>query len=107
MTTQTTPATLSGGVPAPATPPAVPVTALIDLPGLRNAAPIGGGCCSLAADDVVRDELESWPGVTVEKIDAEAETVPARYEPDRADRLSDAVDAVRDLGFDQAGIRGR
>ena len=99
MTTQATPATPSLAVPVSATPPTVPATALIILPGLRNAAPVGGGCCAVAADDAVREELESLPGVTVEKIDPGTETVTVRLDPDRADRLSDAVDAVRDLGF--------
>lgn len=103
MTTQTTPAVPSVAAPAGFQEPA---TQVLSVPGLRDAAPLGGGCCAVAAEDAVLEELESWPGITVEKIDPGAETVTVRLEPDRADRLSDAVDAVRDLGFPQAGISG-
>lgn len=77
------------------------------MPALRTAAPIGGGCCALAADDPLRQELVGWPGVTVETIDPEAETVTVCLQPGHPDQLSDAVDAVRDLGFPEAGIGGR
>jgi copper chaperone CopZ len=104
MTTRTTPVSPSVAAPAGFQDPA---TRVLSVPGLACAVPIGGGCCAAAADDAVRDELESWPGVTVERIDPEAETVTVRLDPGRSDRLSDAVDAVRDLGFPEAGTSAR
>lgn len=102
MTSQTTPASFI----APAGRQGWP-TRVLSIPGLHDAAPIGGGCCAVAADDAVREELESWPGIMVEKIDIEAETVTVRLQRDDAGRLADAVDAVRDLGFPQATLSGR
>lgn len=90
---------------AAATPSAARPTAFVVLPGLGSASPIGGGCCAVGVDDAVQDELESWPGITVEKIDAEAETVTVRFDRDRAAGLTDAVDAVRGLGFPDATLR--
>lgn len=102
MTSQNTPTSFA----APAERRGWP-TRVLSIPGLHDAAPIGGGCCAVAADDAVREELESWPGITVEKIDTEAETVTVRLQDDDAERLADAVDSVRDLGFPQAALSGR
>lgn len=74
-------------------------TAVISLPGLNSAAPIGGGCCATAPEDAVRAELESWPGITVEAIDPAGETVTVAVDPDLPDLLTAAAEALTDLGF--------
>lgn len=107
MSIETMSAAPSSPRPVPAAPAPFPGTVLIALPGLRNAAPVGGGCCAVAADDAVVEELASWPGIMVEKIDRNSETISVRIGPELGDRLSDAVDAVRDLGFPEAGIADR
>ncbi|ACL42461.1 hypothetical protein [Pseudarthrobacter chlorophenolicus] len=99
MTTHASPASLA----APADDRQDWQTRVLSVPGLDGAAPIGGGCCAIAADDAVREELESWPGITVENIDSAAEIVTVRLQRGESGRLADAVEAVRDLGFPGAG----
>jgi hypothetical protein len=89
----------------PAPPAAAGTTrALISVPGLRNAAPIGGGCCAKAADDAVREELDSWPALKVVAVELDSETVSVSVEADKADQLIDAIEALRDLGLNTAEV---
>lgn len=69
------------------------------LPGLRDAPPVGGGCCAITADDAVRDELDSWPAITVTDLDLHAERVTVKIDPAAGDRIADAVEALHDLGL--------
>lgn len=82
-------------VPSPRLGPVV-----IFVPGLRDGEPVGGGCCgAVALDDLVRDELDSWPAIVVSSLDLDAETVTVSIDPDRQDQLEYAAEALRDLGF--------
>ena len=82
-------------VPSPRLGPVV-----ISVPGMRDGPSVGGGCCgAVALDDLVRDELESWPAIIVSSLDLDAETVTVSVDPDRQDQLEYAAEALRDLGF--------
>ncbi len=98
-------ATPSSPGPALAAPDPSVGTVLIALPGLRNAAPVGGGCCAV---DAVVEELESWPGIMAQKIDRSCKSVSVRVGPSRVRAGFPAqADAVRDLGSPEAGIASR
>lgn len=74
------------------------------LPGLKSAPPIGGGCCAMTAEDAVRDELASWPAITVTEMDLHAERVTVRIDPAADDHIADAVEALHDLGLSSINV---
>ncbi len=78
--------------------------AVISLPGLSDALPLGGGCCAMAADDAVLSELISWPGITSASVDLVAETATVTLNPAIPDQLEYVADALRDLGFTKVNI---
>lgn len=50
-------------------------TVLMEIPGLADTPYLGSGCCVVAADQVIREELESWPGVTAADVDVATSSV--------------------------------
>lgn len=81
-----------------------PGQAVISLPGLSDALPLGGGCCAMAADDAVLNELISWPGITAVSVDPAAETATVTLNPAIPDQLEYVAEALRDLGFETVEI---
>jgi hypothetical protein len=81
-----------------------PGQAVISLPGLSDALPLGGGCCAMAADDAVLNELISWPGIASASVDSVAETATVTLDPTIPDQLEYVADALRDLGFTKVEI---
>ncbi len=77
----------------------LPGQAVFFLPGLSGAPPLGSGCCALAADDAVYDELISWPGIASASVDPSSETATVTLNPAIPNQLEYAADAIRDLGF--------
>ena len=71
-------------------------TVVIHIPGLAEGAFIGAGCCVVSAEDAIRAELGSWPGVIDVSIDtasARATVVIHGDEPDPS-HLSEAVESI-------------
>jgi hypothetical protein len=62
-----------------------------------DGPPVGGGCCALSPEDLVLDELDSWPGLLTLELDPDAGTVSVlvRDEED----LAHALEALADRGF--------
>jgi hypothetical protein len=46
-------------------------TVSLSLPDLVDQPFLGSGCCVVAADDALRQELEGWPGVISANISAD------------------------------------
>ncbi|WP_062737320.1 cation transporter [Kocuria turfanensis] len=53
----------------------------------------------MTAEDAIHDELVSWPAIVSATVDPQAQTATVILDPDMEDRLTDAVEVVRDLGF--------
>ena len=80
------------------TPDTVTRTLVMDIPDLTADAFFGGGCCVVSAEDAVRRELQSWPGVINVDIDpanGQAIVIVTGDRPDAADLL----EAVESIGF--------
>lgn len=88
----------------PAHPRPEPGEVFLYLPGLKSAPPIGGGCCAMTAEDAVRDELDSWPAITVTEVDLYAERVTVRIDLAADDQVADAVEALHDLGLSSVNV---
>jgi hypothetical protein len=66
---------------------------------LENAAVVGSGCCSaVAADDLAREELDSWPGVEVQSLDLKTGIITVALD-DEAPPVEDLLDALQDRGI--------
>ncbi len=66
------------------------------VPGL-DGPPLGGGCCALSPEDLVLDELDSWPGLLTLELDPDAGTVLVLVSDD--EDLAHALEALADRGF--------
>lgn len=73
----------------------------IDVPALEQPPAVGGSCCFVLLDDVVRAELAGWYGV--EDVAVEGRRVRLRL-ADRHPPAADLVDAVRSLGADDVRV---
>jgi len=73
-------------------------TATLSLPLLVEEPFLGSGCCVVAADEAIRQELESWPQVV--SADVSADTGKAVVTLISADAdLDILVETVESLGF--------
>ncbi len=73
-------------------------TLVLHMPDLSAESFMGAGCCVVSADDALRRELQSWPGVVNVDIDpatGRAIVIVTRDRPDPADLL----EAVESMGF--------
>jgi hypothetical protein len=50
-----------------------PRQVVLSVPGL-SAPLVGGGCCAVSRDDILLEEIDSWPGLLVLDIDPERGT---------------------------------
>jgi hypothetical protein len=69
---------------------------LLHVDGL-GGPPGGGGCCAVSPEDLVLDELDSWPGLLTLHVDPDAGTVLVRAEDE--DDLRYAIEALNDRGM--------
>lgn len=73
-------------------------TLLLDIPALEDPdAIVGGGCCFVRLDDLIRDELRSWHGV--EEIDIDGRQVLVHV-TGRRPTPDDLADSLAALGVD-------
>ena len=73
-------------------------TLVLHMPDLTTESFIGAGCCVVSADDAVRGELQSWPGVinvNVYPATGHAIVIVTRDMPNPADLL----EAVGSMGY--------
>jgi hypothetical protein len=72
----------------------------LTAPDLARGPGLGVGCCgALAPDDVVRDELDSWPGVQVHAVDVFTGRIVVTLEED-APEVEELLDALHDRGIE-------
>jgi hypothetical protein len=69
---------------------------LLRVTGLEGP-PIGGGCCAISPEDLVLDELDSWPGLLTSGMDPDAGTVQILVSDE--DDLAYALEALHDRGL--------
>lgn len=70
---------------------------VLDVDGL-DEPPVGAGCCALHPEDLLIDELDSWPGLLPLTVDPETGTAELLVQPGCA-HLPDALEALRDRGL--------
>jgi hypothetical protein len=68
-----------------------------------DGSPVGRGCCAISPEDLVLDELDSWPGLLTLEVDPDAGTVLVLVT--REEDLAHAVKALSDRGFPAAVAR--
>ncbi len=73
------------------------MTVSLSLPDLVDHPFLGSGCCVVAADDALRQELERWPGVRSASISADTgqAVIVATSELD----LEPILETLESLGF--------
>ena len=69
---------------------------LLRVAGL-DGPPVGSGCCAVSPEDLVLDELDSWPGLLTLEVDPDAGTVLVLVTQE--EDLAHAVEALNDRGF--------
>jgi hypothetical protein len=74
-----------------------PRRVVLSVPGLA-APPAGGGCCAVSRDDVLLEELDSWPGLLALDVDPERETAVVLITPG-CEHLPEALEALADRGL--------
>ena len=72
----------------------------LSVPALRDP-PLSSGCCAVSRDDVLLEELDSWPGLLVLEVDPDAATAVVLVPPG-CDDLPRALDALADRGLPAA-----
>jgi hypothetical protein len=70
----------------------------LSVPGL-SAPPVGGGCCAVSRDDILLEEIDSWPGLLVLDIDPERGTAVVLVTPGHDEDLTAAMEALGDRGL--------
>lgn len=70
------------------------------------APPCTGGCCATAREDVVLQELDSWPGLLVLDVDAEQGVATVLVTPGHEEDLAAAVEALAQRGPAASAIGG-
>ncbi len=63
-----------------------------------DGPPVGGGCCAASREDLLLDELESWPGLLTLDVDPDAATVAVLVQPG-CPHLGSALEALADRGL--------
>jgi hypothetical protein len=69
----------------------------LSVPSLHDP-PLLSGCCAVSRDDVLLEELDSWPGLLVLEVDPDAATAWVLLAPG-ADDLPAALEALADRGL--------
>jgi hypothetical protein len=69
----------------------------LSVPGLADP-PLQSGCCAVGRDDVLLEELDSWPGLLVLEVDPDAATAVVLVRPG-GDELPSALEALADRGL--------
>lgn len=78
--------------------PASKLVATLSIPALVDRPFIGSGCCVIAADEAIKQELESWPAALSATVSANTgEAVILLAEPN-AD-LDPVIEALESLGY--------
>jgi hypothetical protein len=75
-----------------------PRRVLLSVPGL-SGPPVGGGCCAVSRDDILLEEIDSWPGLLVLDVDPEKAAAAILVTPGHDEDLSAAVQALHDRGL--------
>ena len=74
------------------------ITATLLMPLLVDEPYMGSGCCVVAADEAIRQELESWPQVLSADVSADTGKAVVTLNAEDAD-LDSLVETVESLGF--------
>lgn len=79
--------------------PGGPRRVLLSVPGL-SGPPVGGcGCCATAREDVLLEEIDSWPGLLALDVDPEQATAVVLVTPGHDADLTAALEALGDRGL--------
>jgi hypothetical protein len=73
----------------------------LSVPGL-SGPPVGGGCCAVGRDDILLEEIDSWPELLALDVDPEQGTAVVLVSPGHDDDLSAALEALTDRGLPAA-----
>ena len=74
------------------------VTATLSIPHLVDQSFMGSGCCVIAADVAIQQELESWPQVVSADVSADTGEVAIALAAPDAD-LAPLLETLESLGF--------
>ncbi len=74
------------------------VTATLLVPHLVDEPFMGSGCCVIAADEAIQQELESWPQVVSADVSADTGEVAIVLTAPDAD-LDPLIETLESLGF--------
>jgi hypothetical protein len=80
-----------------------PRRVVLSVPGLTEP-PVGGGCCAVGRDDVLLEELDSWPGLLALDVDPERGVAAVLVTPGHDHDLTAALDVLADRGLPAAVI---
>jgi hypothetical protein len=75
-----------------------PRQVVLSVPGLSDP-PVAGGCCAVSRDDVLLEEIDSWPGLLVLDVDPEQGTAVVLVTAGHDEDLSAALEALGDDGL--------
>lgn len=82
-----------------------PRQVVLCVPGLAGP-PVGGGCCAVSRDDVLVEEIDSWPGLLVLDVDPKQATAVVLVTDGHDEDLSAALEALGDRGLAATVTRG-
>jgi hypothetical protein len=77
----------------------------LSVPALHDP-PLLSGCCAVSRDDLLLEELDSWPGLLVLEVDMDAATAVVLVPPG-SDNLAAALEALADRGMPAAVLTTR
>ncbi len=78
-----------------------PGRVVLSVPGL-SGPPLGGGCCAVSRDDILLEEIDSWPGLLALDVDPEKATAVLLVTPGHDEDLSAALEALSERGLPAA-----
>lgn len=61
--------------------------------------PTGGACCAVSREDVLLEEIDSWPGLLALDVDPDQGTAVVLVTPGHHDDLTAALEALGDRGL--------
>jgi hypothetical protein len=76
-----------------------PRRVVLSVPGLSGGPPAGGGCCAVSRDDILLEEIDSWPGLLALDVDPEKATAAVLVTPGHDEDLSAALEALSERGL--------